>query len=60
LSYIKNSNNDEIVHSNIDEYTMLFAAQNILYKMQNINILETMNKNDILDKIALYDKINNQ
>jgi hypothetical protein len=39
---------------------MLFAAQNILYKMQNINILETMNKNDILDKIALYDKINNQ
>jgi len=60
LSDIKNSKNDEIVHSNIDEYTMLFAAQNILYKMQNINILETMNKNDILDKIALYDKINNQ
>jgi hypothetical protein len=28
--------------------------------MQNINILETMNRNDILDKIALYDKINNQ
>ena len=37
---------------------MLFAAQNILYKMQNINILETMNKNDILDKLALYAKIN--
>jgi hypothetical protein len=56
LSHPKN----EIIHSNIDEYTMLFANQNILYKMQNINILETMNKNDILDKIALYDKINNQ
>jgi hypothetical protein len=28
--------------------------------MQNINILETMNRNDIWDKIALYDKINNQ
>jgi len=60
LSDIKNSKNDKIVHSNIDEYTMLFAAQNILYKMQNINILETMNRNDIWDKIALYDKINNQ
>jgi hypothetical protein len=39
---------------------MLFAAQNILYKMQNINLLETMDKNDILDKIALYDKISNK
>jgi hypothetical protein len=60
LSDIKNSKNDEIIHSNIDEYTMLFVAQNIFYKMQNINMLETMNKNDILDKIALYDKINNK
>ena len=51
LSDIKNSKNDEIVHRNIDEYTMLFVAQNIFYKMQNINMLETMNKNDILDKI---------
>jgi len=60
LSGVKNSKNEEIVHSNIDEYTMLFVAQNILYKMQNINILETMNKNDLLKKIALYDKINNK
>jgi len=60
LSGVKNSKNEEIVHSNIDEYTMLFVAQNILYKMQNIDILETMNKNDLLKKIALYDKINNK
>ena len=37
LSDARNSKNEEIVHSNIDEYTMLFAVQNILYKMQNID-----------------------
>lgn len=60
LSDVKNSKNEEIVHSNIDEYTVLFTAQNILYKILNINKLEILNKNDILDKIALYDKINNK
>lgn len=60
LSDVRNSKNEEIVHSNIDEYTMLFAVQNILYSMQNINKLKTLNKNEILEIIALYDKINNR
>lgn len=60
LSDVTNSKNEEIVHSNIDEYTMLFAVQNILYSMQNINKLKTLNKNEILEIIALYDKMNNR
>ena len=60
LSDVTNSKNEEIVHSNIDEYTMLFAVQNILYSMQNINKLKTLNKNEILKIIALYDKMNNR
>jgi len=58
LSGIKNSKNEEINHSNIDEYTMLFVAQNILYGMQNIYKLNNMKNTEILEKIALYDKKN--
>ena len=55
LSDVKNSKNEEIVHSNIDEYTVLFTAQNILYKILNINKLEILNKNDnVLPLVCIH------
>jgi hypothetical protein len=58
LSGVKNNKKEEISHNNIDEYTMLFVAQVILYQMQNINRLNNMNNSEILEKIALFDKQN--
>jgi hypothetical protein len=56
LSDKVNAQNQQINHSNIDEYTMLFISQLIVYYLEGKYTLNSMIKSEIIEKIALYDK----
>jgi hypothetical protein len=50
----KNSNSENIVHSNIDEYTLLYSAQVILYALKKIYSFERFSENEIKKQIHTY------
>ena len=46
---------EPIQHGNIDDYTMLFVSQLILYYLQDNKILNKMSIEEIKNKIHLFD-----
>ena len=52
----KNSKNELIVHSNIDEYTLLYSSQIILYALKNIYSFKDKSESQIKKDIQLYEK----
>ena len=54
LTYEKNSKNENITHSNIDEYTLLYAAQVIIYALKNNFSFHDLSEMEIKTQIAIY------
>ncbi|HEX8575666.1 MAG TPA: hypothetical protein VF677_05170 [Flavobacterium sp.] len=54
LSKEKNSKGEPIVHSNIDEYTLLFIAQVIVYALKGIYSYSSLSDVDIKKAIKTY------
>jgi hypothetical protein len=52
----KNSEGEKIVHSNIDEYTLLYCCQIILYALKKNFSFKNRSENQIKNDIKLYDK----
>lgn len=55
-----NYKGEEIIHSNIDEYTELFVIQAIIYELTGKNNLKNMGVNTIKKAISEYDIENNK
>ncbi len=54
LTGVKNSKGEEIVHSNIDEYTLLYCAQVIIYALQGIYSFANFSEEEIREQIKIY------
>lgn len=50
----KNAKEEDIVHSNIDEYTLLYCAQVILYALKNIYSFYNFSESEIKAQIKTY------
>ncbi len=50
----KNVNDEDIVHSNIDEYTLLYCTQVILYALKNIYSFYNFSETEIKQQIKTY------
>ena len=51
----KNSKKEAIVHSNIDEYTLLYISQIILYALKNNYSFKDRSESQIKKDIKLYE-----
>ncbi len=50
----KTYNNENVIHSNIDEYTLLYSAQVILYALKNIYSFNNYSETEIKQQIHTY------
>lgn len=50
----KTNNNENVSHSNIDEYTLLYSAQVIVYALKNIYSFNNFSEEEIKNQISTY------
>lgn len=50
----KTVNNEDVVHSNIDEYTLLYSAQIIVYALKGIYTFYNFSETEIKEQIKIY------
>lgn len=54
LTGVKNPKGESVVHSNIDEYTLLYSAQVIVYALKNIYSFNNFTETKIKQQIHIY------